>query len=132
MNCVCSRCHMESSSRCPSCVKFISMRWLTEKGLAMNKPSSRQLQRGYLLEIPILFMVVVIVMSIVIPKLPPLGQKIAFAIAAIPILFFLFYMIVIPGWTPGYEGRLKWPWNWVVFLLVAIPIIAVVLAILFA
>ena len=98
----------------------------------MNKPSSRQLQRGYLLEIPILFMVVVIVMSIVIPKLPPLGQKIAFVIAAIPILFFLFYMIVIPGWTPGYEGRLKWPWNWVVFLLVAMPIIAVVLAILFA
>lgn len=98
----------------------------------MNKPSSSQRQRGYLLEIPILFVVVVIVMSIIIPKLPPLGQKIAFAIAAIPILFFLFYMIVIPGWTPGYEGRLKWPWNWLVFLLVAIPIVAVVLAILFA
>ena len=98
----------------------------------MNKPSSSQRQRGYLLEIPILFVVVVIVMSVVIPKLPPLGQKIAFAIAAVLILFFLFYMIVIPGWTPGYEGRLKWPWNWVVFLLVAIPIVAAVLATFFA
>lgn len=98
----------------------------------MDKLSSRQLQRGYLLEIPILFAGVVIVMSIIIPKLPPLGQKIAFVIAAILILFFLFYMIVIPGWTPCYEGRLKWPWNWVVFLLVAIPIISVVVLILFA
>ncbi len=98
----------------------------------MNKPSPRQSQRGYLLEIPILFVVVVVIMSVVIPKLPPLGQKIAFVIGALLILFFLFYMIVIPGWTPGYEGRLKWPWNWVVFLLVAIPIVTVITLIMFA
>ena len=98
----------------------------------MNKLSSRQFQRGYLLEIPILLVVVIIIVSTIFPKLPPLGQKILIAIAAVPILFALFYMIVIPGWTPGYGGRLKWPWNWVVFLLVAIPIIAIVLAILFA
>jgi hypothetical protein len=98
----------------------------------MNNLSSRQLQRGYLLEIPILLAVVVVILSIVIPELPPLGQKIAFALAAVPILFALFYMIVIPGWTPDYTGRLKWPWNWLVFLLVAIPIIAVVVMIVLA
>jgi hypothetical protein len=53
-------------------------------------------------------------------------------LAAVPILFALFYMIVIPGWTPGYEGRLKWPWNWVVFILVAIPVVVVVVAFMFA
>ena len=95
----------------------------------MNRLSSRQLQRGYLLEIPILFILVVVILSVLLPNLPPWGQKIAIAIAAVPILFFLFYMIVIPGWMPSDKGRLKWPWNWLVFLLVAIPIIAVVVLI---
>lgn len=93
---------------------------------------SRHLQRGYLLEIPILLMVVGVVLSILIPNLPPLGQKIVFGIGAVPILFALFYMIVIPGWTPNYSGRLKWPWNWLVFLLVAIPICTIVVLIIFA
>lgn len=100
------------------------------KGRAMKNNHPARRQRGYLLEIPILFAVVVIVMSVVVPALPPFGQKVAYAIAALLILFFLFYMIVIPGWTPDYEGRLKWPWNWIVFLLVAVPIIAVVVAML--
>jgi membrane protease YdiL (CAAX protease family) len=94
----------------------------------MNNLSSRQFQGGYLLEIPILFMVVVVVLSIILPNLPPLGQKIALAIAAVPILFALFYMIVIPGWMPGDKGRLRPPWNWIVFLLVAAAIITVVVA----
>ena len=97
----------------------------------MNKLSSRRLQRGYLWEIPFLFTLVVVGLSALLPHLPPWGQKIAIAIAAVPILFFLFYMIVIPGWMPSDEGRLKWPWNWLVFLLVAIPIIGVVGLILF-
>jgi hypothetical protein len=97
----------------------------------MNKPS-RELQRGYLLEIPLLFAVVVVVLSILLPQLPPLGQKIAIGIAALPILFALFYMIVIPGWTPDSGGRLKWPWNWLVFLIVAIPIVFIVGMIIFS
>jgi hypothetical protein len=98
----------------------------------MNDLSPRQRQRGYLLEIPLLFIAVVVILSIVLPMLPPWGQKIAIALAAVPILFALFYMIVIPGWTPGYEGRLKWPWNWVVFVLVAIPVVFVVVAFILA
>lgn len=89
----------------------------------MNSLSSRRLQRGYLLEIPILLMVVGVVMSILIPNLPPLGQKILISIAAAPILFGLYYMIVIPGWMPGDDGRLKWPWNLLVFLLLAAAIV---------
>jgi hypothetical protein len=93
----------------------------------MKNPSFRQSQRGYLLEIPILFMAVVVVLSILLPKLPPMGQKILLGIAAIPILFFLYYMIVVPGWMPGDKGRLRPPWNLIVFLLVAVPIVAVVI-----
>lgn len=98
----------------------------------MNILSSRQRQRGYLLEIPILFMITIVILAILLPNLPPWGQKTLIALASVPILFALFYMIVIPGWTPGYSGRLKWPWNWLVFLLIAIPIIAVVVMIVLA
>jgi hypothetical protein len=98
----------------------------------MNPLPFRRPQRGYLLEIPILFVVVVVILTVVLPHLPPLGQKIAVAIAGALILFFLFYMIVIPGWTPGYGGRLRWPWNWVVFVPVAALVIAVVVAFMFA
>jgi hypothetical protein len=69
-------------------------------------------------------MVVLIVMSILIPKLPPWGQRILLCIAAVPILFGLYYMIVIPGWMPGDKGRLKPPWNLLVFLLLAAVIVA--------
>lgn len=98
----------------------------------MNMRPSRDRQHGYLLEIPLLFVAIVVILSIVLPMLPPLGQKILVALAAVPILFALFYMIVIPGWTPDTSGRLKWPWNWVVFLLVAIPIVIIVVAFILA
>ncbi len=98
----------------------------------MNGLSTRHRQRGYLLEIPLLFAAIVVILSIVLPMLPPLGQKILVALAAVPILFALFYMIVIPGWSPDTSGRLKWPWNWVAFLLVAIPIVLIVVAFILA
>jgi len=88
-------------------------------------------QRGYLLEIPILLVMVIVVASIILPRLPPLGQKITIALAAIPILFFLYYMIVIPGWMPTDTTRLKRPWNLVVFLLLAIPIVVIAVLIVF-
>ncbi|HUN54753.1 MAG TPA: hypothetical protein VMU29_06310 [Smithella sp.] len=80
-------------------------------------------QRGYLFEIPLLFAAVIIVLFIVIPHLSPIGQKIIICLAAIPILFFLYYMIVIPGWMPGDKRRLKPPWNIIVFVLIATVII---------
>jgi hypothetical protein len=72
----------------------------------MNPNSSpRQSQRGYLLEIPIILFVLLIALSLLMPRLSLIGQKIAIGIAAIPILFCLFYMIVAPGWVPGTRRR---------------------------
>ncbi len=92
----------------------------------MNKLSSRQ--RGYLLEIPILLVVSVVILSVILPNLPPLGQKILIGIVAVPVLFFLYYMIVVPGWMPGDKARLRPPWNMVLFLIVAAAVVGVVVA----
>ncbi len=73
--------------------------------------------------------VLLVAMVILIPYLSLLGRKIVVSIAAVPILFALFYMIVIPGWMPADRSRLKWPWNWLVFLLLAIVIVIAVVAI---
>ncbi len=67
--------------------------------------SSRRSQGGYLLEIPIILFILVIVLSVLMPHLGLMGQKILLAIAAVPVVFCLFYMIVIPGWVPGISGR---------------------------
>jgi hypothetical protein len=91
-----------------------------------------RIQRGYLLEVPILLAVVVIVVAVVFPNLPRYGQKIFLGVAAIPVLFCLYYMIVIPGWSPHGGGRLRPPWSWIVFGLVAAAIIAVVVAFAFS
>jgi hypothetical protein len=90
--------------------------------------SWRRLQRGYMMEIPILLMVVLVVVALVLPNLPPLGRKIFLGLAAVPVLYFLFYMLITPGWMPGDKGRLRPPWNWLVFLLLAGAILFVVVA----
>ena len=91
---------------------------------------SRRAQRGYLLEVPIILIALVVVASIVLPNLPPIGQKIFLVILAVPVLFGLFYMIVIPGLTPDNRGRLRPPWNLIVFGIVAALIVAVLVLIL--
>jgi hypothetical protein len=91
-----------------------------------NKPSPRQLQRGYLLEIPLILFVVMIALALVMPRLSLIGQKIAIVIAAIPILFCLLYMIVVPGWTPGTHRRGSRVWRITLFLGCAAAIITVV------
>jgi hypothetical protein len=81
------------------------------------------------MEIPLLVIVAIVVVAILIPHLSSLGRKILISIAAVPILFALYYMIVIPGWMPGDKTRLRPPWNWLVFLLVAALIVVVVVMI---
>jgi hypothetical protein len=85
----------------------------------MAHPSSPRAQRGYLLEVPLILAVIGVVVAIVLPKLPPLGQKIFLSIIAVPVLFGLYYMIVIPGWMPNDRGRLRPPWSLLVFVAVA-------------
>ena len=75
-------------------------------------------QAGYLLEVPIIVMVVGVGLAVLVPNLPPLGQKIAVGLGALILIACAYYMIVIPGWQPG-ARRLRAPWNLVVFSVVA-------------
>jgi hypothetical protein len=94
------------------------------------KPNSSPLriQRGYLLEIPIILFILVIALSLLMPRLSLIGQKIAIGIAAIPIVFCLFYMIVVPGWVPGTHRRGRPVWRLTLFLGCAAAIVTGVVA----
>jgi len=89
--------------------------------------TSRRAQRGYMIEIPIIVAVILVIAMTVVPNLPPLGQKIAVALTALVFIAGAYYMIVIPGWQPGAK-RLRWPWNWVVFIPVALLVALVAAA----
>jgi hypothetical protein len=69
--------------------------------------SSRQFQRGYLLEIPVLLFILLLALAILAPRLSLIGQKVMIGVAVLPIVYFLFYMIVAPGWVPGSTGRAR-------------------------
>lgn len=90
----------------------------------MMLPGYHRRQSGYLLEVPILLVLVVLGATFLFPQMSPVGRKILVAIAALPILFCLHYMIVTPGWQPDTRGRLRPPWNLMAFLLVAAVIVA--------
>jgi hypothetical protein len=94
------------------------------------KPNSspRRSQRGYLLEIPVILFVLVIALSLLVPRLSLIGQKIAIGIAAIPIVFCLFYVIVAPGWVPGTHRRGLGVWRVALFLGCAAAIVTGVAA----
>lgn len=81
----------------------------------------RRAQRGYMIEIPIIVVVIGVLVTIILPKLPPLGQKVAVVLGALVFIAGAYYMIVIPGWQPDAK-RLRWPWNLVVFIPVALLI----------
>lgn len=75
-------------------------------------------QAGYLLEVPIIVMAVGVGLAVLVPNLPPLGQKVAVILGALILSACAYYMIVIPGWQPG-ATRLRAPWNMIVFVVVA-------------
>lgn len=77
----------------------------------------RRRQRGYQLEVLIIVAVVAVALAVGLPKLPPLGKKIAAVAGAIVFIAGFYYDIVVPGWRPG--TRLAPPLSWVVFGLVA-------------
>ena len=78
--------------------------------------SAAQFQRGYLVEIPIILFRLMVVLAIVMPRLPLAGQKALIGIAAVPIVFCLFYMIVAPGWMPGESVARRHIWRIALFL----------------
>lgn len=98
----------------------------------MPSPRSRRHQGGYLLEAPLILMVVGVALALLLPKVPPWWQKILLGLGAVPVLFALYAMIVAPGWIPGDSRRLRPPWSVLVFLLIAGTIIAGVLLFILA
>jgi hypothetical protein len=68
--------------------------------------------------------VLVIALAILAPRLPPIGQKVLIGVAVLPIVFCLFYMIVVPGWVPGKSGLLRRAWRMALFLGCASAIVA--------
>lgn len=81
----------------------------------------KRLQSGYMIEIAIIVVIVGVLVSTILPHLPPAGQKVAVVLGAAVFIAGAYYMIVIPGWQPG-ARRLRWPWSMVVFVLVALAI----------
>jgi len=70
-----------------------------------TKNTPRHSQRGYLVEIPLMLIILVLALSLLAPRLPLIGQKVLIGVAVVPIVFCLFYMIVVPGWVPGSSIR---------------------------
>jgi hypothetical protein len=81
--------------------------------------SSKNRQAGYLYEVPLLVMAVIVILTVLLPHLPIVVRKI-FAIAGgIVVIAGLYYMIVIPGWQ-GNTPRLRRPWSVIIFLIIAL------------
>jgi len=99
---------------CLGCIGKLTAHHITAAIMVNNSP--RRFQRGYLLEIPIILFVLVIALSLLMPRLSLVGQKIVIATAVIPIVFCLFYMIVAPGWVPGTHRRGLSVWRLALFL----------------
>jgi hypothetical protein len=67
-------------------------------------PSIRRRQRGYLLELPVLLMILLVGAAMLLPRLTPAAGKVLVGMVALPVLVLLYIMIVRPGWQPGGSG----------------------------
>ena len=104
--------------------------WLPMCNSAKSNFPSRYLQRGYLLEVPLLIVAALVIFAVVFPALPPLGQAVLLCLVAAVVIFGLYYMVVVPGWMPGDRARLRPPWNILVFVALAAGVVAVTAAFL--
>jgi hypothetical protein len=96
----------------------------------MKPAAPSRFESGYLLEVPLLLMVLGMVSALVLPALSLPWQKAYIGLVTVPVLLGLYYTIVIPGWAPG--GRLSRPWALVLFSVVATVIVAGVVLFLLA
>ena len=85
-----------------------------------------QRRGGYLLEIPILFVVVLATVVLLLPVLPPFWRKVLVVVAAAPVLYCLHYMIVAPGWSPHRDNRLPEVMRWLGFAIAVAVVVAAV------
>lgn len=72
-------------------------------------------QAGYMYEYPVLFVLIVVVLSAVLPRLSPLALKISLTVAYPVLGFVIFYMVVTLGWQPN-ARRSSYRWRLVSFL----------------
>jgi hypothetical protein len=93
-----------------------------------NLVPSRRSQRGYLLEIPLILLALVLALVLIMPRLPVMGQKVLLGVGTVPTLMGLYYLIVLPGWTPGTVLRGRAAWRMALFLGCAAAIVAAVCA----
>ncbi|HEX5055410.1 MAG TPA: hypothetical protein VFX02_02825 [Gammaproteobacteria bacterium] len=85
----------------------------------------RHLQCGYMMEVPMLMMAVGVVLAVLLPRLPLVWGKALMIMAALAWIAGLYYMIIVPGWTPGHQPRRHPIWRWSVFLALAALLIFV-------
>jgi len=96
----------------------LSSSWVRRILLYDPSMNMKRRQRGYLLEVPIIVALVGLVLAVLVPNLPPSGQKVAVVMAALVFIPCAYYMIVAPGWQPD-ARRLRAPWNILAFVAVA-------------
>ncbi|MCM0082192.1 hypothetical protein L4X63_11375 [Geomonas sp. Red32] len=94
-----------------------------------ESPHKDWTQAGYLLEVPILLCLVGVSLALVVPHLSSTGRKIAVTMASVPVLFALYYMIVVPGWMGGNKVPAGPVTRWAIFALAAAAVAAAVVMI---
>jgi hypothetical protein len=71
----------------------------------MKQDVSSRYQRGYLYEVPVILLALILALALTLPHLSVLGRKVLLGVATIPILYCLFYLVVRPGWTAAAPQR---------------------------
>jgi hypothetical protein len=90
-------------------------------------------QSGYMMEVPLLLMVIGTMLAILLPLLPAIWGKALVICVGLLLIAGLYYMIVIPGWQPDNSGRVRKPYNFILFgFSTALVISAVIGFIIFA
>ena len=74
--------------------------------------TSRRVQSGYMIEIPLILAAVTMLLVIVVPLLPVVFGKALVVVGAVVWIGGLYYMIVIPGLRPGHENPSRWRQLW--------------------
>jgi hypothetical protein len=92
----------------------------------------RKNQMGYMYEIPLIVAAVAIFLITILPKLLKYAVfgKMILVTGALIITAGLYYMIVTPGWQPSKTKRLRWPYNIIVFGIIAFNVAFAVIAVL--
>jgi len=84
--------------------------------------NARHLQSGYLMEIPLIMVVVSVLVTVLIPALPTMAGKILVAVWAVVWIYGFFYILVTPGWHPQNSPHLHKPWSFLIFVGIVLTI----------